>query len=145
MSFTKELNEIKIGIAISTYTEEKTEAKRYEIIERSLQSLQEVVKTTKVKTYVVIVVDGEVPEKHMNLLSKYNFNIFKKSQNGGVARTKNTSIRLLLEENVDIGFLADDDVLYKEGCLEKYCDVILKGTNSSYRILSDASISTSKE
>ena len=69
MSFTKKLNEIKIGIAISTYTEEKTDAKRYEIIDRSLQSLQEVVKTTKVNTYVVIVVDGEVPEKHMNLIT----------------------------------------------------------------------------
>jgi hypothetical protein len=127
MSFTKNLNEIKIGIAISTYTEEKTNAKRYEIIDRSLQSLQEVVKTTKVNTYVVIVVDGKVPEKHMNLINKYNFNVYKRPQNGGVARTKNTSIRLLLEQNVNIGFLADDDVLYKNGCLEKYCDVILKG------------------
>ena len=34
MSFTKNLNEIKIGIAISTYTEEKTDAKRYEIIKQ---------------------------------------------------------------------------------------------------------------
>ena len=31
MSFNKNLNEIKIGIAISTYTEEKTDAKRYGI------------------------------------------------------------------------------------------------------------------
>ena len=127
MSFKKNLNEIKIGIAVSTYTEEKTDAKRYEIIDRSLKSLQEVLKTTKVNTYVVIIVDGEIPERHNELLSKYNFNIFRRPKNGGVARTKNTSIRLLLEQNVDIGFLADDDLLYKQGCLGKYCDVILKG------------------
>ena len=42
MSFTKKLDEIKIGIAISTFTEEKTELKRYAIIDKSLKSLQEV-------------------------------------------------------------------------------------------------------
>ena len=100
------------------YTEEKTNAKRYEIIDKSLQSLQEVLKTTKINTYVVIIVDGKIPKRHNELLSKYNFNIFRRPKNGGVARTKNTSIRLLLEQKVDIGFLADDDVLYKQGCLE---------------------------
>jgi len=127
MSFNKNLNQIKIGIAISTYSEEKTEEKRYKIINRSLQSLQEVLKTTKINPYIIIVVDGKVPKRHINLLNKYNFNVYKRPQNGGVAKTKNTSIRLLLEQKVDIGFLVDDDVLYKDGCLEKYCDVILKG------------------
>tara|TARA_B100001093_G_scaffold466432_1_gene484824 strand:+ start:336 stop:1151 length:816 start_codon:yes stop_codon:yes gene_type:complete len=127
MSFSKNLNNLRIGIAVSTYTEEKTDSKRYEIIEKSLQSLDNIIKTTKIKTYVVIVVDGPVPQKHINLLKKYNFEIHLKQENGGVARAKNTSIRLLLEKNIDIGFLADDDVLYKEGCLYKYCDVILKG------------------
>jgi len=127
MSFNKNLNEIRIGIAISTFTEEETEEKRYEIINRSLQSLQEVLKTTKISTYVVIIVDGEIPKRHNDLLNKYDFNIHRRPENGGVAKTKNTSIRLLLEQNIDIGFLADDDLLYKEGCLEKYCNVILKG------------------
>ena len=126
MSFKKNLNEIKIGIAVSTYTEEKTDAKRYEIIDRSLKSLQEVLKTTKVNTYVVIIVDGEIPERHNELLSKYNFNIFRRPENGGVARTKNTSIRLLLEQNVDIGFLADDDLLYKNNCIDVYANFICK-------------------
>lgn len=127
MTFDKSLKDLKVGIAISTFTEDKTEKKRYEIIDRSLSSLQNMIKNTEVNIYVVIVVDGEVPEKHNKLLSKYNFNICRRPQNGGVAKTKNTSIRLLLEKNVDIGFLADDDMLYKDGCIEKYCDVILKG------------------
>ena len=125
--FNKNLNEIKVGIAISTFTENKTEDKRYDIIKKSLDSLQEIINKTKINTYVVIVVDGQVPLKHLNVIDKYDFSIYMKSTNGGVARAKNTSIKLLLEQNIDIGFLADDDVLYKEGCLEEYCSTILNG------------------
>lgn len=125
--FNKTLDEIKIGIAISTFTENNTNNKRYELIEQSLDSLNEIIKKTKLNTYIVIVVDGNIPDKHTKLLDKYDFNINIKPKNGGVARIKNTSIRLLLEQNIDIGFLADDDVLYKEGCLEEYCLTIIKG------------------
>ena len=127
MSFNKSIDSIKIGIAISTFTEENTESKRYEIIEKSLNSLREVLDKTSIQTYIVIVVDGQVPEKHNELLKKYDFNIYHRPENGGVAKAKNTSIRLLLEQNIDIGFLADDDVLYKNNCLEEYCNCILKG------------------
>lgn len=127
MSFTKKLSEIKVGIAISTFTNNKTDSKRYQIIDRSLQSLQKIISQSKLNTYVIIVIDGTVPAIHKEILLKYNFYIFKRTLNGGVARTKNTSIRLLLEQDIDIGFLADDDVLYREGCLEKYCQVILDG------------------
>ena len=66
--FIKKLNEIKVGIAISTFTESKTEDKRYEIIKKSLDSLQEIINKTKINTYVVIVVDGQVPLKHLNII-----------------------------------------------------------------------------
>ena len=127
MTFNKNIDNLKIGIAISTFTEEKTVPKRYEIINSSLNSLQKIINETKLKVYVVMVVDGNIPEKHNKILEQYNFNIFRRKENGGVARTKNTSIRLLLEQNIDIGFLADDDVLYKSECLEKYCNTILLG------------------
>ena len=119
-TFEKSLNSIKVGIAISTFSESKTCAKRYEIIKRSLDSLEKVIQQTTFNVYVVIVVDGSVPKRHYNILSKYNFIIYQKKQNGGVARTKNTCIRLLLEQNTDIGFLADDDVLYKNNCIDIY-------------------------
>ena len=124
---TKKLEEVKIGIAISTFTEEKTDNKRYDIIDKSLSSLSDIIKLTNLNIYIVIVVDGQIPEKHKNILNKYNFNIYNRPNNGGVARTKNTSIKLLLEKNIDIGFLADDDVLYKKGCLEEYCSTIING------------------
>ena len=115
-----------IGVAISTYTEKNTEPKRYEIIEKSLDSLHKIILKTKLNLYVVIVVDGPIPDKHNKILSKYDFNIYKRPYNGGVARTKNTCIRLLLEQNVDIGFLADDDLLYKNNCFDVYTSFICK-------------------
>tara|TARA_B100000131_G_C18069275_1_gene593832 strand:- start:474 stop:1286 length:813 start_codon:yes stop_codon:yes gene_type:complete len=125
--FNKKITDVKIGIAISTFTEEGTDLERFNIIQRSLSSLTEIIQKTSLNTYVVLVVDGPVPQKHKDILDKYNFDIHQKKINGGVARAKNTSIRLLLEKNVDIGFLADDDVLYKEGCLEKYVNSSIKG------------------
>lgn len=117
---------MKIGIAISTYTEEKTDSSRYNIIERSLSSLENYVNITKLNLYIVVVIDGKIPSRHQELLKKYNFNIYQKEKNGGVARTKNTSIRLLLEQTIDYGFLMDDDVEYKEGCFEKYVDTMIQ-------------------
>lgn len=119
-------NKIKIGIAISTYSEEKTQIKRYNIIEKSLKSLENILKNTKLNVYVIIIVDGNVPKIHNEILNKFNFSIYRRPNNGGVARTKNSSIRLLLEQNIDIGFLADDDVEYKTGCIEKYAEAIQK-------------------
>lgn len=114
----------KIGIAISTYSEEKTNDERYKIIDNSLKSLQDLKVDSKFELYIIIVVDGNIPNIHNNILNKYNFKIYRKTHNGGVAKIKNTSIRLLLEENIDIGFLADDDVLYKNGIIEKYVNTI---------------------
>ena len=126
------LENVKIGIAISTFTEEKTCNKRYEIIEKSLNSLNSYLQSTNLNIYTVIVVDGKVPQRHMEILegvnkSNNNINIYSREKNGGVARTKNTSIRLLLEKNVDIGFLMDDDVLYKDNCFEQYVNAIING------------------
>ena len=126
-TFTKSFNSLRIGIAISTYTESNTDPKRYDIIRKSLASLQDRMKETSLNLYVVVVIDGPIPDKHTQLLQEFSFPIYVRSKNGGVARTKNTSIRLLLEQSVDIGWLADDDVLYKPGCLEQYCHTIWKG------------------
>ena len=99
MSFSKNINSLKIGIAISTYSEEKTDQSRYDIIEKSLQSLQNILKSCLLNLYVVLVVDGPIPQKHTNILNKFNFPIHQKKVNGGVARAKNTSIKLLLEQS----------------------------------------------
>jgi len=127
MTFDKHFLCTHVGIAISTYTNEKTDKDRYKIIDKSLASLKKIIHNNPLKIYVVIVVDGKVPDIHMNLLKKYKFDIYNRKENGGVARTKNTSIRLLLEKNVDIGYLADDDVEYKEKCIQEYTKTIVRG------------------
>lgn len=119
--------ELKIGIAVSTYTEENTDPQRNEIIKKSLDSLSHIIKNTKLNVYVVLVVDGIIPKKHQELLQQYDFDIYNRKNNGGVARTKNTCIRLLLNQKVNIGFLADDDLLYKNKVLEMYVNTIIKG------------------
>ena len=125
--FNNSSHQPKVGVAISTYTEEKTESKRLTIIKKSLDSLKTVVSKSNLPVYVILVVDGPVPQRHLDLLKQYNFNIHIKTENKGVACAKNTSIRLLLEQNIDIGFLMDDDVLYQESCFKKYCDYIIRG------------------
>ena len=77
--------------------------------------------------FVVIVVDGPIPQIHHDLLDDYSFNVYFKTFNKGVSCVKNTSIRILLEKKIDIGFLCDDDILYKPMCLEKYVDAMVKG------------------
>jgi len=125
-----------IGIAVSTYTQTGTDDSRYQIINRSLKSLQEFIEKSIIKYnnrqveykyYVIIVVDGPIPIKHQQLLDKFTniFNIHYKKINGGVAKVKNTSIRLLMDKNIDIGFLMDDDVEYKLNCMDKYVEAIL--------------------
>jgi hypothetical protein len=131
------ININNIGIAISTYTQECTDSSRFLIIERSLDSLQNYIKKNLNNNhsdlikyiYVVVVVDGKIPPKHQDILKKYEktFDIYYRPVNGGVARTKNTSIRLLLEKQVDIGFLMDDDVEYKDNWLDKYVSTIKNG------------------
>ena len=126
MSLDKNINEIKLGIAISTYSNENTSLDRYSIIDKSLESLNNYLKNTSLKIYTIIIVDGPVPKKHLEILNKYNFNIYFRKINGGVACAKNTSIKKLLENKIDIGILLDDDVSYYTDCFEKYVESMIK-------------------
>ena len=144
----------KLGIAISTYSEVNTDSKRYEIIQKSFDSLISAILKYSDELYVFIVVDGSVPEIHNKLIedfvkkceyeysrnqeqnqernqeqeqkTNFHINVVKRVENGGVAKTKNTCIKLLLENKIDIGFLADDDLLYGEDCFSKYLEFIIK-------------------
>lgn len=115
-----------IGLAISTYSNEKTDAKRLDIINKSLQSLEEYIKTSNLNLYIVVVVDGPIPSSHTKIIFEKKFNIYLRKRNGGVAKTKNTCIKILLEKEVDIGILCDDDVIYKPNCIEKYVETMIK-------------------
>ncbi len=113
----------RIGIAVSTFSHEKTSAQRYQIIDQSLNSLLASTHHFDASSLVrLIVVDGPVPQAHERLLERYSgyFSIVRRPINGGAARAKNSAIRILLDEGVTIGFLLDDDVSCQRGWLEQY-------------------------
>ncbi|AKI80097.1 putative glycosyltransferase [Acanthamoeba polyphaga mimivirus] len=114
---------LKMGIAITTYSNEKTSATRIQIIRDSLTSL----KMFKNNVEVIIVVDGSYNTDHKKLLDEFSgyFEIVYREKNGGISKAKNTCIKLLLAKNIDIGFLADDDVLYCENWHNAYATSIL--------------------
>jgi glycosyltransferase involved in cell wall biosynthesis len=126
------IDNVKVGVGISTYTMDDTPKERFDIIKRSFDSLLEYLENTYLDIYVIIVADGSIPTIHYDIItetSKKNnkISVLHKSMNRGVAKTKNTCIRKILEKKCDIGFLLDDDVLYKNDCLEKYCETMIKG------------------
>lgn len=113
----------RVGIAVSTYSHDRTASGRYGIIRRSLDSLlASTAERDAGELLRLIVVDGPVPAAHERLLADYSddFRIIRKAENGGAARAKNTAIRTLLDAGVEIGYLADDDVLFHRGWLEAY-------------------------
>ena len=65
---------MKIGIAISTFSEKGTDKERYSIIEKSLESLNNITKLNNIyELYIIIVIDGEIPELHneVKIFGKY--------------------------------------------------------------------------
>ena len=101
---------MKLGISISTHSNENTPIERYDIIESCLQSLVD----NKPEDLIVNIVSDGITEEHRKLLKKYPFDHIEREINGGVAKTKNTSINQLLLSGCDIGFLSDDDMIFKD-------------------------------
>lgn len=96
---------MKVGIAVSTYANEKTNDQRFIIIKKCLDSLL----TTDIT--VVIVNDGSNNQKHLDLINSYDtFIMIHRKENGGIAKCKNTAIKYFDDNDFDICFLMDDDV-----------------------------------
>jgi len=114
---------MNIGLSISTYSDENTHIERYDIIERCLQSLLD---NLPDNVYINIVSDG-MTETHRNIVNKFPFELIERKENGGISKTKNTGIKAILDKGCDIGFLCDDDMIFKSKDLfEKYAEVMTK-------------------
>ncbi len=117
---------MSVGISISTFFDDNTSKKRHIIFQESIQSLL----NTDFDGKIFIVDDGSSIHNHLNFLSSFadeRLCITQKNTNGGISKCKNTGTRLILESGLDIGFLADDDVIYKNGWDKQYVTAI-KGT-----------------
>lgn len=109
---------MKLGIAISTYVPDGSRIETHERFKETLQSLEQ----TDFPGEIIVVDDGSTHPIHLEYLNSLKYRVIKKEVNGGVSRVKNTSMRALMENNIDIGFLADDDVAYKTGWWQIYVE-----------------------
>jgi glycosyltransferase involved in cell wall biosynthesis len=104
---------VKTGIAITTYFREDTAKERFSIFRTSIESLL----ATEYPGNIFLVDDGSEILDHIRLLGGINGGYRIKMigrPHGGIARAKNTCIKALLADGVDVGYLADDDMLYKD-------------------------------
>jgi len=103
----------KIGLGITSYFCGKTPPGRLDIFRRSIESLL----SSDFQGPTYLVDDGSTIQDHLKLLEsldKAGRVKVHKRVNGGIARAKNSCIKLILDSGCNIGFLADDDLLYKD-------------------------------
>lgn len=111
-------------LAISTYFGNNTSLERIGIFKESISSLVK----TNFYGNIYIVDDGSTITDHLSFVEQLripNLRIVRKPLNSGIARTKNTCLRLI-HNHGDIGFLADDDLMYNENWWSEYENAIIK-------------------
>lgn len=108
------------GLAISTYVRRDSPAAVRFRLPETLRTLRQ----SNYPGRVVVVDDGSNCPNHHEFLAGLaaQYKVLFREENGGVARAKNTSIRALMDEPIDVGFLADDDVEFRQGWWEKYLE-----------------------
>jgi GT2 family glycosyltransferase len=125
------IRNLKVGLAISTYLRSNND-NRLNAIKKSMDSLN---KTNWPSMYKIYVVDDKSESKeHINFIKNngYSYEIYERQNNGGIAKCKNTCIRLLYESDCDFLILADDDVYYNDpNWIKEYLYTILN-TNVKY-------------
>lgn len=111
-------------LTISTYFGNNTSIERLDIFKDSIASLIK----TNFNGNIYIVDDGSTTDDHLSFVERLhipNLTIVKKPLNSGIARTKNTCLRLI-HSHGGIGFLADDDLIYGENWSSEYEQAIIK-------------------
>jgi glycosyltransferase involved in cell wall biosynthesis len=77
---------------------------------------------------VIIVDDGSNCERHLRYLGQLErsggIQVIRRPVNGGISRAKNTCLRALAQQDVDIGFLAEDDIVFHDGWDDAYVRAI---------------------
>lgn len=120
----------KIGLCISTYFNKDTHEQRLNIFKQSINSLMKTSFNKNPNTKIIIVDDGSEIKNHLEWIRenyKDTIQIYEKNHNSGIFKIKNTCIRLLMEENVDVLFLSDDNNIYlNPNWFEYYLDAIEK-------------------
>ena len=110
----------RTALAILTYVDRN----RPPSVRQRLHDAIESLRGTGYRGPVIIVDDGSSCEVHQRSLDHIaaaaGFEVIRRGSNGGISRAKNTCLRAIARHNVEIGFLAEDDILFKDGWQEAY-------------------------
>ena len=58
------------------------------------------------------------------LSARRRYQVIRRPCNGGISRAKNTCLRAISEVAADIGFLSEDDILFRDGWDSAYADAM---------------------
>jgi len=110
----------RTALVILTHVDRGRPPSVRERLEGALASLDR----TSYRGPVIIVDDGSNCEKHLSYLEHLaaagRHEVIRRPVNGGISRAKNTCLRALAERDVEIGFLAEDDILFHNGWDDAY-------------------------
>ena len=109
---------MRSALAILTYVPENAHPELLSRLPEAIRSLEQ----TGYTDDVFIVDDGSRCNSHIRYLEslKGRYQVTRRKKNGGVCRGKNTCIRLLRESEVEVGFLAEDDIAFRAGWSHQY-------------------------
>lgn len=118
---------MKTGVAISTFSSEKTSLKRIDILKESIESAIKK-KTDSQISEVVVVNDCSLNEEHVKYLEsiKNKVTLVNFSKNLGISSAKNASIKTLYDLGCNLMFIMDDDIVLNDNFKTFYQDAIIK-------------------
>ncbi len=111
---------VSTSLVILTYVDSRRPTAVRQRLPDAITSLEQ----TSYRGPVIIVDDGSSCEQHLRFLdglaTSGRYEVVRRPENGGISRAKNTCLRLLAESRAEIGFLAEDDIIFREGWDEAY-------------------------
>ena len=115
------------AIAISTYITDSAKEYRTKYLQTCVTTLIK----SKFDGQIFIVDDCSPNREHIDWLKNLgypNLTVYERSENGGIAKTKNTSIRLCIESGSKYFFLSDDDMYFKKENWWKHYEHACRGS-----------------
>lgn len=105
----------RTALAILTYVDRD----RPPAVRRRLRDALASLERTGYRGAALVVDDGSTCAEHLAhldlLASSGRYEVIRRPANGGVSRAKNTALRALADHDFDVAFLAEDDILFRDG------------------------------
>lgn len=112
------------ALAIVTYVDASRPAAVRRRLPEAIASLEQ----TGYAGPVSIVDDGSTcchHQEYLDFLARSGrYRVIRRRSNGGISRAKNTCLRAIADLQAEVGFLAEDDILFSEGWDRAYLDAM---------------------